>query len=96
MRSWFRSRIASETRAATVELAGAAAHELNQPLTSVMGTVEMLLLRDELDVSVGRRLNQIYNQLERMARVVQNLSELNQYRTTPYVAGTHILDIKND
>ena len=33
----------SEKQAVAIELAGAAAHELNQPLTSVMGYAQMLM-----------------------------------------------------
>ena len=84
--------INTEKRAAAVAIAGATAHELNQPLTSVMGIVELLLLT-ELDEKQTAKLDRAYTQLERMADIVRNLSWVTKYRTTEYVEGVSILDL---
>lgn len=88
--------IASEKRSTTMEVAGAAAHNLNQPLTSIMGSVELLASRRDLPPDVRRRVNQIYDQLERMARAVHELSKVHRYQTTTYVGDTQILDLSSD
>ena len=85
--------IDSEKRAATIEVAGAAAHELNQPLTSVMGLLEMMQLRGNLEKETEARLDRAYAQLERMAEIVRELSDVTSYRTTPYIHGVEILDL---
>ncbi len=85
--------IDSEKRAATIEVAGAAAHELNQPLTSVMGLLEMMQIRGNLEKGAEERLERAYAQLERMAEIVRELSDVTSYRTTPYVQGVDILDL---
>ncbi len=88
--------IASEKRSTTMEVAGAAAHNLNQPLTSIMGSVELLASRRDLPPDVRRRINQVYDQLERMAHAVQELSQIRRYRTTTYVGDTQILDLSGE
>ena len=87
--------IHSEKRSAAVALAGATAHELNQPLTSVMGIVELILATDTNE-STQNRLDRAYEQLERMAEIVRDLSKVTQYKTTQYVEGVNILDLHQE
>jgi signal transduction histidine kinase len=85
--------IASEKRAAAIEVAGAAAHELNQPLTMVMGALEMLEMRADLPEDVHRRVERAYVQLERMAEIVRRLGDTTRPRSKGYVGQTRILDL---
>lgn len=85
--------IASEKRAAAIEVAGAAAHELNQPLTMVMGALEMLEMRADLPEDVHRRVERAYVQLERMAEIVRRLGDTTRPRSKGYVGKTRILDL---
>jgi len=85
--------IESEKRSAATELAGATAHELNQPLTSVMGILELAMLKAEGDPDHKNRLERAYSQLERMAEIVRSLSRITRYRTKDYVEGVEILDL---
>lgn len=78
---------------AAVETAGAAAHELNQPLTSIIGSVE-LLARKVPDASPARPyLDTILRESERMASIVAKLAQITQYRTKAYIGETDILDL---
>jgi PAS domain S-box-containing protein len=88
--------IATEKRAATIELAGAAAHELNQPLTAVMGIVELCELRPDLDDEVRKKLQRAHAQLARMADIVKSLARTSRPRTTGYVGGQRILALEGD
>ncbi len=88
--------IESEKRAATAEVAGAAAHELNQPLTAVMGILEMLELRSDLPEDVAQRLGRATLQLERMADLVRRLAATTRSRTVGYVGQTRILDLSGE
>lgn len=85
--------IESEKRAAAIEVAGAAAHELNQPLTTVMGALEMLEMRADLPEDVHRRVERAYVQLERMAEIVRRLGETTRPRSKRYVGRARILDL---
>ena len=62
--------LAQERQAIVAELAGAAAHELNQPLTSVMGYAELLKRRLERDSAPYAASENIFNEGERMAEIV--------------------------
>ena len=79
--------------AAVAELAGAAAHELNQPLTSVSGYAELILKRDPDDPMVRKAAQVIFEQAQRMAEVVQRVGRVTRFETKPYVGQTRILDL---
>jgi PAS domain S-box-containing protein len=87
-----RERLEAANRAAMMsELAGAAAHELNQPLTSVLGYSELLLRRGATD---GRaELTAILHEAERMAGIVRKIGKIARYETTEYVGRTRIVDL---
>jgi PAS domain S-box-containing protein len=89
-----RERLAVAEKAALVsELAGAAAHELNQPLTSVLGFSE-LLFRRTVEKEKGRdELAAILREAERMAGIVKKIGKITRYETTGYVGKTRIVDI---
>ncbi len=53
----------------------ATAHELNQPLTSVMASLEMLRLREDIDQGMADRIDRAYGQLERMAETVRSMMD---------------------
>ncbi|HVZ72848.1 MAG TPA: PAS domain S-box protein [Polyangia bacterium] len=84
----------SEKQAVAIELAGAAAHELNQPLTSVMGYAQMLLRKlGAGDARVGLAQT-IFEEAERMATIVRKLGSLVRYETKSYVGSAQILDLE--
>lgn len=84
----------SEKQALIAELAGAAAHELNQPLTSVMGYAG--LLRRKL-AQTGPELVELADILvreaERMAEIVRKIGHITRYETKAYVGQARILDL---
>ena len=84
---------AREKQAAIAELAGAAAHELNQPLTSVMGYAQLLKRRLESDASAQGVAEIILNESERMAEIVRKIGKITKYETKTYVGGAKILDL---
>lgn len=82
-----------ERQAVIAELAGAAAHELNQPLTSVMGYAELLKRRLEQGTAVFGAAEVIYNEAERMAEIVRKIGKITKYETKTYVGRARILDL---
>lgn len=87
-----RARLAQRATAA-VETAGAAAHELNQPLTSIIGSVELLVRKVPDGSPAAPYLDTILRESERMASIVAKLAQITQYRTKAYIGETDILDL---
>ena len=83
----------TEKQTVAIELAGAAAHELNQPLTSVMGYAQMLVRKMAPGDQHLRIVETILNEAERMAAIVRQLGSLTRYETKSYVGGAQIIDL---
>jgi PAS domain S-box-containing protein len=85
--------LAQERQAIVAELAGAAAHELNQPLTSVMAYAEMLKRKLDRDLAPYAAAEIIFNEAERMAEIVRKIGKITRYETKSYVGHARILDL---
>ncbi|MDH5672558.1 MAG: PAS domain S-box protein [Myxococcales bacterium] len=83
----------NEKQALVAELAGATAHELNQPLTSVMGYSELLLKKLPSDSPTYRAADRIHSETTRMAEIVRKIGRLTRYETKSYVGEQKILDL---
>ncbi|MEZ4407450.1 MAG: PAS domain S-box protein [Polyangiales bacterium] len=102
-----RERLKIEERLATVqsqlartekqmliaELSGAAAHELNQPLTAIHGYAEFLKRKLDGDPENSRFVDVILREAERMAGIVRKIGRISRYETKPYVGEAQIIDI---
>jgi C4-dicarboxylate-specific signal transduction histidine kinase len=84
---------AREKQAIIAELAGAAAHELNQPLTSVRNYATLLrrLLQSGTNASTAAEV--IESETERMAEIVRKIGKITKYETKSYVGKQKILDL---
>jgi PAS domain S-box-containing protein len=84
----------SEKQALVAELAGAAAHELNQPLTSIIGYAQ-LIERQAQDKAAAhlRAVGVILSEAERMAGIVKKIGRITKYETTEYVGSAKMLDL---
>jgi signal transduction histidine kinase len=84
----------SEKNAVLVALAGTAAHELNQPLTSIMGYAELLKRRLSKEPEpVARHVDIIYRESERMAEIVRKIGRITRYETKAYLGTQRIVDL---
>jgi PAS domain S-box-containing protein len=83
----------SEKQALVAELAGAAAHELNQPLTSIMGYTQLIERQSAKDAAHLRAVKVILSEAERMAGIVKKIGKITKYETTDYVGSARMLDI---
>jgi PAS domain S-box-containing protein len=83
----------SEKTSVIVELAGTAAHELNQPLTSVMGYADLLKRKLKEDDFAYRPVEIIYREAERMAEIVRKIGKITRYETKSYIGTAKILDL---
>lgn len=83
----------SEKQALVAELAGAAAHELNQPLTSIMGYAQLIERQSQKDAGHLRAVRVILSEAERMAGIVKKIGKITKYETTDYVGTARMLDL---
>ena len=74
------------------ETAGAAAHEINQPLTVLMGKLELLLESIAPESEHREVIQQVYGSAERIADIVRNMGDARAYVTKPYIEGIDIID----
>lgn len=82
-----------EKQAMIAELAGAAAHELNQPLTSVLGYADLLRRKLPPGDASARSIEIIQREAERMAEIVRKIGRITRYETTTYLGKVRIVDI---
>jgi signal transduction histidine kinase len=75
------------------ELAGAAAHELNQPLTSIIGYAQLIQRTSEPDAAHQRYTSTILAEAERMAEIVKKIGRITHYETVAYVGSANIMDL---
>ncbi len=83
----------SEKQAELAELAGAMAHELNQPLTSIFGCGELLLRRLSEDKSYQRYVRIILDEASRMTEIIKKIGKITRYETQTYMGKAKIFDI---
>lgn len=83
----------SEKQGVIAELAGTAAHELNQPLTSMMAYAELLQRQSEPDSAAAKAAEVLIREAERMADIVRKIGKITRYETTAYVGHQKIFDL---
>jgi PAS domain S-box-containing protein len=82
-----------ERKSLLAELAGATAHELNQPLTAVLGYAELVERHVEPGSPGAEAAAAIVREAERMADIVRKIGRLTKYETKPYVGEAKIIDL---
>ena len=83
----------TEEQGVLAELAGTAAHELNQPLTSMMAYAELLLRQSEPGSTGAKTAGVLIREAERMAEIVRKIGKITRYETTAYVGHQKIFDL---
>lgn len=76
-----------------VEMAGAMAHELNQPLGVIIGYADFILETIEKDNEFYKPLKKILNNAEKMSEIIKKISKIRKYETKDYIGALKILDI---
>ncbi len=75
-----------------LEMTGAVCHEINQPLMSISGNSELLLLNTSENQPEYKKIKTIFDQSQRIGHITKKLMKITQYKTKDYLKGK-IIDI---
>ena len=88
-----KSVIEEERLKVLLQMAGATAHELNQPLAILLGFIGLIKMENpDLD-KLGRYLSEIEKAGSRMAKIVSSIQNIRRYEVKPYAGDASIIDI---
>jgi len=88
-----RQLIEQERYRLMLQMAGAVAHEMNQPLTILLGYIEMLQINRSDLAKIHHYAEKIKGAGKRIADIVRQIKSLHRYETRPYAGGEKIIDI---
>jgi len=84
----------SERNKVLVETAGATAHEINQPLTAVLGLSEILTRRTDLPTDVAEDIQLIFESSQHINRIIKKMQQAETYTSKSYIDKTNIVDFE--
>ncbi|WP_456433322.1 PAS domain S-box protein [Thermosulfuriphilus sp.] len=87
-------RLLRERLQGVLEMAGAAAHEINQPLQVLAGIAWRLKKRCLQNQDCRDLLNQLEEELERMMTLGHKIASVSRYAVKTYVGDTRIIDLE--
>jgi DNA-binding response OmpR family regulator len=94
IREQARNLMEAERQRVMLESIGAACHHFSQPVTSLMGRLELLLMRNQVaDARQKEILEECLACTRRIADLISQFQSVHEYRTTPYLDKVDILDI---
>lgn len=86
--------VEQEKKIAIMELAGAAAHELNQPLTVINCQIKLLEESlSHLESKPEREIEIINESVTRMTDIIRKIGTITRYKTKDYLLGDKIIDL---
>lgn len=86
-------RILGEKLKAAIETAGAVCHEMNQPLQVLTARLDLMLMQTGDQAQLRKSLEDLQDQVRRLADITRRLIKLTKYRTKAYADGEDILDL---
>ena len=85
--------VEAERNRVLTQAAGAAAHEINQPLTVLIGMAELLMFQTEANNPHRENIQALHESARRISDIVKKMGQIRQYVTKPYLDGIDIIDI---
>ena len=70
-------------------------HEINNPLSALLGHAELMMMEQNLNEDQMEQLRIIQEQAARIAQVVRRLAKLKNPQTVEYLAGSMMLDLSS-
>ncbi len=75
-----------------LQMAGATAHELNQPLMSLFGNIDLIRMSQDEPDKWMPRLDNIEADVQRMADIIRKIQTIGSDDVVPYAGGVSIID----
>ena len=76
-----------------LQMAGATAHELNQPLTILLGSIELMGMNKDDPEKVADYIKKIETAGQRISRIVKQIQTIRHDEVTHYTEGSDMVDI---
>ncbi len=90
-------KVKKERLNAIIETAATVNHEINNPLTAVLGNVQLLLMRgSDLDEETIRKLKVVEESAIRIKEVTQKLMKISNDNVTEYTSGSKMIDLSDE
>ncbi|MBF0508143.1 MAG: PAS domain S-box protein [Deltaproteobacteria bacterium] len=86
-------RIYREKLQAVLEIVGAVCHELHQPMQTILGYSDLILMDIQEDNPLYEDLQIVREQIVTMRDLTKKLQKITKYETTGYAGKTKIIDI---
>ena len=86
-------RLQRERLEGVIEMAGAACHELNQPLQILVGYSHLLLEDLPEDSPLVGEIEKIKKSIDQLGNITRKIMHITRYETKDYVGGVKIIDI---
>jgi signal transduction histidine kinase len=86
-------RVERERLQVLLQTAGAVCHEMNQPMQSITGYSESLLLDSVGEGPFQLKVQKIIDLTQRMGEITKKLMRITKYETKDYVEGVKIVDL---
>ncbi|MBN2226795.1 MAG: hypothetical protein JW763_05475 [candidate division Zixibacteria bacterium] len=92
-----KTQIRQERINAILETTATLNHEINNPLTAVLGNIQLLLMRkDKLDEELAKKLQVVEESALRIRTVMQKLLNINKDTVADYANGLKMIDLSDD
>lgn len=90
-----KSVIEKERLKVLIQMAGATAHELNQPLMTLLGYIDLMkIYKDDTEKSI-EHIDKIKESGLKIADIVKKIQNIRNYKTKPYVGEISIIKIED-
>jgi K+-sensing histidine kinase KdpD len=86
-------RLQRERLQGVIEMAGAACHELNQPLQTLFGYSHLLLGELPEDSPLFGKIEEIKKSIDQLGQITKKIMHITRYETKEYIEGSKIIDI---
>ena len=88
-----KERVHKQKLQGVLEMAGAASHELNQPLQVIYGYTELLLKNITPNHPDYDFVKEIKGQIAKLGKITKKITQITKYETVDYIKGVKIIDI---